>query len=276
VRDVVPGLIEELRYGSLHNFMGRVARGYASPAPCILTIEAALALGKVQSFLLSGAADPVHHTPYSLKVYDCFRPTEAVADFAAWATNLTDTAMKAEFYPTEPKADLFADGYIAYSSGHSRGSTLDLTIVQLPAAPQPVYKPGVTVLEPCFAPVGVRWADNSIDMVSRAAAAAPSLPASRRGDAEGEHKAHPSATLPGQSPLTHSSSSAGSRSLGPALCAAPHGVVFFFFSFLCRLAGAACLLCRARVSTASAPWRGRTTPAFRPLRNSIVYCCCKP
>lgn len=98
------------------------------------------------------------------QMYDCYRPTGAVANFVAWASDLSDTLMQAEFYPTESKANLFADGYIAYHSGHSRGSTMDLTIVAMPAAGQPTYQPGVTVLQPCFAPVGVRWADNSIDM----------------------------------------------------------------------------------------------------------------
>ena len=87
-----------------------------------------------------------------------------MANFVAWASDLSDTLMQAEFYPTEQKSSLFADGYIAYHSGHSRGSTMDLTIVAMPAAGQPTYEPGVTVLEPCFAPVGIRWADNSIDM----------------------------------------------------------------------------------------------------------------
>ena len=161
--DVSPSIIQEMRYGTLHNFMGRVVDEYEAPV-CILSVEAATALNKVQHFLLSGAADPVSGQAYSLKMYDCYRPTGAVANFVSWALNISDTLTKAEFYPTESKSNLFSDGYIAYRSGHSKGSTMDLTIVALPAAPQPIYQPGVTVLEPCFAPRGVRWQDNSIDM----------------------------------------------------------------------------------------------------------------
>ena len=161
--DVAPSVIQEMRYGTMHNFMGRIVDEYVAPR-CILTTQAAIALSKVQNFLLSGAADPVSGTSYSLKMYDCYRPTGAVADFVSWSQNISDTLMQAEFYPEQNKADLFAEGYIALKSGHSRGSTMDLTIVALPAAAQPTYVPGVTKLVSCHAPWGVRWQDNSIDM----------------------------------------------------------------------------------------------------------------
>ena len=135
---------------------------YTAPE-CILTVEAAAALGKVQEFLLSGAADPVSGQQYSLKTYDCYRPTSAVADFVSWALEVNNTLMQAEFYPEEQKANLFADGYIAYHSGHSRGSTMDLPIVALPAASEQVDTPGQPLVS-CHAPYGVRWFDNSIDM----------------------------------------------------------------------------------------------------------------
>lgn len=68
---------------------------------------------------------------YSLKVYDCYRPQRAVDHFVRWAKDLDDETMKSEFYPQVDKTRLFADGYIAEKSGHSRGSTLDLTLVRL-------------------------------------------------------------------------------------------------------------------------------------------------
>jgi len=163
LRDVDASVLQEMRYATYHNFVGRPITSYLNPE-CILTIEAAKSLTAVQQFLMSGAADPAGAGQrYSLKVYDCYRPTDAVADFVEWAKQLNDTKMKAEFYPTLDKSDLFADGYIAYKSGHSKGSTMDLTLVPLPAQPEPAYKPG-EVLHSCMAPVGTRWPDNSLDM----------------------------------------------------------------------------------------------------------------
>jgi D-alanyl-D-alanine dipeptidase len=130
---------------------------------CIVTAAAGRALAKVQDYLLSGAAGS-QRKKYSLKVYDCYRPAGAVADFVAWSKVTDDTLTKAEFYPEHDKADLFDLGYIALRSGHSRGSTIDLTIVELPAQPQPNYVPGITPLVSCHAPRDQRWADNTIDM----------------------------------------------------------------------------------------------------------------
>lgn len=117
---VVPHLVVEMRYAGAHNFVGRPIHGYEAPT-CWLTRQTAQALAEVQAELA-----PFH---LGLKVYDCYRPTRAVADFAAWARDLNDQAHKAEFYPTIDKSQLFALGYIAERSGHSRGSTVDLTVV---------------------------------------------------------------------------------------------------------------------------------------------------
>ena len=117
---VVPGLVLEMRYAGAHNFVGRPINGYQAPT-CWLTRQTAQALAQVQAALA-----PFH---LGLKVFDCYRPTRAVADFAAWARDLNDQAHKAEFYPTVDKTQLFALGYIAERSGHSRGSTVDLTVV---------------------------------------------------------------------------------------------------------------------------------------------------
>jgi D-alanyl-D-alanine dipeptidase len=118
---VVPGLIVDMRYAGSHNFVGRPIDGYDAPR-CLLTRQAADALADVAGDL---APRGLH-----IKVFDCYRPTRAVANFARWARDLKDTAGKAEFYPDVDKRDLFRDGYIASRSGHSRGSTMDLTLAQ--------------------------------------------------------------------------------------------------------------------------------------------------
>jgi zinc D-Ala-D-Ala dipeptidase len=115
---IVPGLIVDMRYAGAHNFVGRPIDGYEAPR-CLLTHAAATAL--------SAVAGDVAPRGLVLKVYDCYRPTRAVADFVRWARNLKDQKMKAEFYPNVDKRTLFY-GYIAVRSGHSRGSTMDLTL----------------------------------------------------------------------------------------------------------------------------------------------------
>jgi len=119
---VVSGLRVEMRYAGPHNFVGRPIDGYEAPV-CLLTRQTAEALAAVQRELAGSGR--------GLKVFDCHRPARAVADFAAWARDPDDQRMKAEFYPNVDKTRLFELGYIAERSGHSRGSTLDLTIVDL-------------------------------------------------------------------------------------------------------------------------------------------------
>src|SRR6202140_2659053 len=116
---VVPGLIVEMRYAGAPNFVGRPIDGYEAPR-CLLTKAAANAL--------AGVAKDVAAYGLVVKVFDCYRPTRAVANFVRWARNLNDTAGKAEFYPDVDKRTLFRDGYIASQSGHSRGSTIDMTL----------------------------------------------------------------------------------------------------------------------------------------------------
>jgi len=152
--DVDPTILQEIRYYTVHDFVGNRVNGYRQPM-CILTRPAANALHKAQLTLLRKG--------YSLKVYDCYRPQRAVNDFVAWAKDLKAQSMKGEFYPRVDKTRLFADGYIAEKSGHSRGSTMDLTIVKLPAAPTRPYRPGEPLV-PCYAPKAKRFPDNSIDM----------------------------------------------------------------------------------------------------------------
>ncbi|MBU4276095.1 MAG: M15 family metallopeptidase [Proteobacteria bacterium] len=151
---VVPGLVMEARYFGDHNFLGRPVKGYQAPL-CLLTRRAALALAKVQAEL-----KPLG---LGLKVYDCYRPRQAVADFVAWAKALDDRATQAEFYSTVDKKNLFAKGYIAERSSHSRGSTVDMTIIPLPAPAQEAYQPGKN-LRPCYLPAARRFGDNGLDM----------------------------------------------------------------------------------------------------------------
>lgn len=117
---VVPGLAVEMRYLSDNNFVGRPIDGYERPV-CLLTRPAAQALAEVARDLSSRGL--------TLKVFDCYRPKRAVAHFLRWAQAVDDLKNKSAYYPDLDKRRLFADGYIAVHSGHSRGSTVDLTLV---------------------------------------------------------------------------------------------------------------------------------------------------
>ena len=120
VKEIIPDLDVELRYFSTHNFVGDTIDGYKANT-LILTLQTAKALKQVQ--------DELQNQNLCLKVYDGYRPQRAVNHFMHWASNLNDTLNKQEFYPTVEKRFLFRDGYIATQSGHSRGSTIDLTII---------------------------------------------------------------------------------------------------------------------------------------------------
>jgi zinc D-Ala-D-Ala dipeptidase len=118
---VVDGLVVDMRYFGDHNFVGETIDGYERPR-CLLSVQAATALAVVARDLAARGL--------GLKAFDCYRPQRAVAHFVRWAQRLDDVRRKGEFYPGVDKRDLFKDGYIAERSGHSRGSTLDLTLVQ--------------------------------------------------------------------------------------------------------------------------------------------------
>ncbi len=152
LHDIAPGIVQEMRYTGRHNFVGKRIRGYRE-ATCLLTVPAARAVARVHRQL--------RRRGLGLKVYDCYRPQRAVNHFVEWAENLKDRRMKREFYPRVKKTRLFLDGYIAARSGHSRGSTLDLTIIRRPATPQPRYRPGARLV-PCYFPG--RFRDNSLAM----------------------------------------------------------------------------------------------------------------
>ncbi|SNR32232.1 M15 family metallopeptidase [Lutibacter flavus] len=122
VTNEIPTIKVELRYFSKNNFVGEKIDGYHSNTP-ILTKEAAKALKKVQKILAE--------KNLSIKIYDAYRPQQAVNHFWKWAKNVNDTLMKHEFYPNVAKKDLFKEEYIATRSRHSSGSTVDITLIDL-------------------------------------------------------------------------------------------------------------------------------------------------
>ena len=120
--EAVPDAILEIRYYDTYNFVGRRVDGYEAPT-AMLTRRAADSLRAV--------SDDVKRMGYCLKIYDAYRPQKAVDHFVRWARVLSDTLMKHDFYPDLSKSVLFKQGYIASKSGHSRGSTVDLTLVDM-------------------------------------------------------------------------------------------------------------------------------------------------
>lgn len=120
VKSIIPDLDVELLYNTSNNFVGKRIDGYRSNK-LILTKQAALALKQVQEIL--------QDRNLCLKVYDGYRPQRAVNHFMRWAKDLNDTINKQAFYPDVDKLDLFVEEYIAARSGHSKGSTVDVTII---------------------------------------------------------------------------------------------------------------------------------------------------
>ncbi|MEV1287447.1 M15 family metallopeptidase [Micromonospora sp. NPDC049679] len=153
--DIDPTIVHDIRYQTGHNFVGRPIAGYREPL-CILTRQAAERLHLVQTAARARG--------YSLKVYDCYRPQRAADDFVQWGRHFDDQRMKAEFYPNLDKSVLFTQGYIAPGpTAHSRGSTVDLTLIATPARAQRPYVAGEELVS-CAAPVGRRFPDNTVDM----------------------------------------------------------------------------------------------------------------
>lgn len=129
-------ILVESRYNQSWNFIGSPVDGYQNNK-CYLTQAAAEALARVQKEL----------TPQGLAllVFDCYRPQKAVNHFVRWSKDASQSQMKSIFYPEEPKKTLFKKGYIASKSGHSRGSTVDLTLVRLLSKTAPAsYKENLT------------------------------------------------------------------------------------------------------------------------------------
>jgi len=122
VNDLIPSIHIELRYFGNNNFMGKPIEGYHREV-AILSKQATMALKKVQ--------DELEQYNLSIKIYDSYRPQRAVNHFMRWTKDLNDTLNKKGYYPNILKKNLFKEGYIASKSGHSRGSTLDMTLVDI-------------------------------------------------------------------------------------------------------------------------------------------------
>lgn len=120
--DFIPSIVQEIRYYSSFNFIGERIDGYEEPI-ALLTKEAARALKSV--------ANEMNVKGYRLKIFDAYRPVTAVKHFILWGIEDQDVRMKPYFYPDVVKQDLFSEGYIAKRSSHSRGSTVDLTLLDM-------------------------------------------------------------------------------------------------------------------------------------------------
>ncbi len=118
----IPDVISETRYYTTYNFVGERITGYNKPV-ALVTKECADALRNVNRELLA--------LGYRMKIYDTYRPQRAVDHFVRWAEDLDDTRMKPFFYPGVDKTVLFDEHYLARKSGHSRGSTVDLTLFDM-------------------------------------------------------------------------------------------------------------------------------------------------
>jgi len=149
VADVAPDVVVEMRYAGADNFLGRPARGYTE-ARCLLTKPAARALAAAQRDVAAFGL--------SLMVYDCYRPQRAVDDFAAWS-RAPGPATDPRHHPVVPRRELFERGYIAARSGHSRGSTVDLTLIAAGARPR-----AGTPVRDCRKIDGPQAPDGSLDM----------------------------------------------------------------------------------------------------------------
>ncbi|MBN8992773.1 MAG: M15 family metallopeptidase [Rhizobiales bacterium] len=178
LRDIEPGIIQDMRYATSNNFVGKPLRGYDA-AECVVKREVGLALKNIQQELA--------RQKLSLKMFDCYRPERAVADMVAWSRNGRETPGERRFNPAFRKADLFRLGYIATRSGHSTGAALDLTLVDLTADNSAKFDSG-KVYADCTAPVEARAPEGSVDMgtgydcsdVKSHTAAASITPAQRR------------------------------------------------------------------------------------------------
>lgn len=122
VTDLAPGIVLDMAYFTTDNFVGEKVDGYEEPV-CLLTIPAATALANVQ--------EELEVFGLGLKVFDCYRPQRAVDHFVRWGSELENQSKKRQYYPDVAKEKVFDLGYVARRSGHSRGSTVDLTLVTL-------------------------------------------------------------------------------------------------------------------------------------------------
>lgn len=154
LRDVDPGIRQDIKYAGADNFVGRPLPGYDAPE-CVLKAPVAAALARVQAALAPHGL--------GLKVYDCYRPARAVTAMARWSSDGAAADSSKRFFPALAKDRLFALGYIAERSGHSQGNTVDLTLV--PATPRPTrpYDP-TAAYGVCTGPAVQRAPDDTVDM----------------------------------------------------------------------------------------------------------------
>jgi D-alanyl-D-alanine dipeptidase len=153
LRDIDPTIIQDIRYASSNNFVGRPLRGY--DAECVVKREVGTLLKSIQEELAL--------QNLSLKMFDCYRPARAVADMMAWSRDGKETPAQKRYNPSFSKADLFRLGYIAERSGHSTGAALDLTLVDLKADNSGVFDPSKEYGD-CIANVNLRAPEGSVDM----------------------------------------------------------------------------------------------------------------
>lgn len=154
LRDVDATILQDMRYATANNFVGRRLNGYEA-GECIVTRRVAAVLKRVQRDLAPRGL--------SLKMYDCYRPQRAVDEMYAWAQDGHETPAQHRYNPKMRKEDLFRLGYIARRSGHSTGKAVDLTLVQLPPTKQSPFDPKASYAD-CTGSENLRAPDNSVDM----------------------------------------------------------------------------------------------------------------
>lgn len=154
LRDIDPTIIQDIRYATSNNFVGKPLAGYEA-GECVVKRDVAVRLKAVQQELAK--------QKLSLKMFDCYRPARASMDMVRWSRDGRETAGQRRYNPSLPKADLFRLGYIAAYSGHSTGAALDLTLVDLTADNSAAFDPKKTYAD-CTAPVEARPPEGSIDM----------------------------------------------------------------------------------------------------------------
>jgi zinc D-Ala-D-Ala dipeptidase len=152
--DIDPTIIQDIRYAGSNNLVGRPLTGYEA-AECVVKRRVALALRNIQRELAP--------QKLSLKMLDCYRPVRAVRDMVAWAHNGRETPAERRYTPAFHKADLFWLGYIATYSGHSTGTAVDLTLVDLNADNSAQFDPSKAYAD-CTADAGARAPEASVDM----------------------------------------------------------------------------------------------------------------
>lgn len=150
--DIAPTIVQDVRYATPHNLVGRPLPGYQAPA-CILTLDAARALASAEKELLAAGL--------TLRVYDCYQPRRAAQALVAWSKVPSDRRLEAEYYPRVEKSRLIANGYLSVQPPSERGSAVALTVQRMQVlAPRP-WIPG---RHSCIAPFAQRYHDGSIDM----------------------------------------------------------------------------------------------------------------